>query len=344
MRTILWLLFIFPNLLFSLQVDLVTDFPPGPLKEGTPKEKTPIFYQVQKVLAERGDTLTISDLKPYQLPTKKKKRWLRRKAKNTKEVSHFVFWNIPSFAKRLDLSALPKEKMVLFIWEPPTVQSHLHKEKFHDYFSKIYTFDDALVDGVKYFKYYYPSLRAMRENLPSYKERKLCTQIVTNKTSKHLQELYTERERVIQYFEGQEEGLFEFWGYGWEPKGYKTYRGTIPSGFKVETLSNYRFSICYENIDGIEGYITEKIFDCFAAGTIPIYLGAPNIEAHISKGCFIDRREFKSDEDLLSYLNNFSKDDYKNYLANIRNFLDSEKARKFSSDYFIKTFQMAITN
>lgn len=304
----------------------------------------PIFYQVQHALAAHGDSLVINDLKAHQLPTKKQKRFFSKKAKNTQDIAHFVFWNIPSFAKRLDLSALPKEKMILFVWEPPTVQKHLHEEKFHDCFSKIYTFDDSLVDNVKYYKYYYPSLRPVHANLPPFDQRKLCTQIVAHKTSKHPKELYTERERVIRFFEEKEEGLFEFYGWGWDSKEYKTYRGTIPNGFKVDTLANYRFSICYENIEGIEGYITEKIFDCFAAGTIPIYLGAPNIEAHIPKECFIDRRDFTSHEELLSFLKNFSKEEYETYLKNIRKFLDSEKGAKFSSYNFIQTFQNALTN
>ena len=343
MRFILLFCFLFPHLLFSAsQIALVTDFPPGPLETGTPKEQTPIFYLVQRSLANQEIDLAVSDLKSFHLPTNKQKGWFRRHAKNTKAITHFVFWNIPSFAKRLDLSSLPKEKMVLFIWEPPTVQPHLHKQKFHSHFSKIFTFDDTLVDGKRYFKYYCPSLKHMRLNLPPFEKRKLCTQIVTNKTSKHPHELYSERERVIQFFETRKAGLFEFYGFGWEPKEYQTYLGTVDD--KIDTLMQYRFSICYENIDGIHGYITEKIFDCFAAGTIPIYLGAPNIEKHIPKSCFIDRRDFNSDEALFSFLINFSKDDYEAYLKNIRNFLESEKAAYFSSDYFIKTFQQAIDN
>ena len=341
MRIILLFCFIFPNLIFSASnIALVTDFPPGPLKAGTPKEQTPIFYQVQKNLATQGISFALSDLKLFHLPAHKQKRLFRAKAKNTEGVSLFVFWNIPSFAKRLDLSSLPKEKMVLFIWEPPTVQPHLHKQKFHDSFSKIYTFDDKLVDGKRYFKYYCPALKQLRQNLPPFEKRKLCTQIITNKTSKHPRELYSERERAIQFFETQKAGLFEFYGFGWESKKHPSYLGTVDD--KIDTLMQYRFSICYENIEGIHGYITEKIFDCFAAGTIPIYLGAPNIETHIPKECFVDRRDFKTDENLFSFLINFSKDDYETYLKNIRNFLDSEKAYYFSSDYFIKTFQQAI--
>lgn len=45
---------------------------------------------------------------------------------------------------------------------------------------------------------------------------------------------------------------------------------------KEEGLNEYMFSIALENAR-YRTYITEKILDCFATGTIPIYYGAPDI-------------------------------------------------------------------
>lgn len=45
---------------------------------------------------------------------------------------------------------------------------------------------------------------------------------------------------------------------------------------KEEGLKNYMFSIAIENAS-YDFYFTEKIMDCFATGTIPIYLGCQNI-------------------------------------------------------------------
>lgn len=42
---------------------------------------------------------------------------------------------------------------------------------------------------------------------------------------------------------------------------------------KIEFLRQYRFNICPENSD-TPGYVTEKLFDSFEAGCIPIYWGA----------------------------------------------------------------------
>lgn len=53
-------------------------------------------------------------------------------------------------------------------------------------------------------------------------------------------------------------------------------RGFKEIASKEEALSEYMFSICIEN-DAYESYYTEKILDCFACGTIPVYLGTPDI-------------------------------------------------------------------
>jgi hypothetical protein len=45
---------------------------------------------------------------------------------------------------------------------------------------------------------------------------------------------------------------------------------------KSEFINDYRFQIVIEN-DKYETYFTEKLTDCFATGTIPVYWGAPDI-------------------------------------------------------------------
>ena len=64
----------------------------------------------------------------------------------------------------------------------------------------------------------------------------------------------------------------------------------------------YVFSVCFENAKGFPGLITEKIFHCFNAGSIPIYFGASNIEKHIPEDCFINYENFKSIKDMYDYI------------------------------------------
>jgi len=106
---------------------------------------------------------------------------------------------------------------------------------------------------------------------------------------------------------------------------------------KRDVLGKYRFAICYENVKNIPGYITEKIFDCFFAGTVPVYLGAGNITDHVPAGCFVDKRNFESYDELYDYLSAMNDETYLRYLDNIGSFLTSDRSYPFTCDYFAKT-------
>ena len=59
---------------------------------------------------------------------------------------------------------------------------------------------------------------------------------------------------------------------------FGTYNGGEYLQFKSDSLQKYRFQIVVEN--GISPYyFTEKILDCFASMTVPIYLGASKISS-----------------------------------------------------------------
>jgi len=257
------------------------------------------------------------------------------------DVAKIVFYNTSvRYLRNLALQKLPKEKLVLFMWEPPTVLPKMYSKNFHDKFGRIYTWDDSLVDNVKYFKFNYPVLRPMVQDAVPFEKKKLCTLVATNFTPKYSGSLYSERIKTIRFFEQAGEAGFEFYGKRWDPAQFPSYRGEIAD--KLGAIKNYRFSICYENTYGLQGYITEKIFDCFAAGNVPIYWGASNVTDYIPKECFIDRRDFASMEDLYAYIKNMENDEYEGYLKHIRAFLQSDQAKAFSGEAFSKTFMEAV--
>jgi hypothetical protein len=70
-----------------------------------------------------------------------------------------------------------------------------------------------------------------------------------------------------------------------EPKIYG--RGFNEILTKEEGLCDYMFSVAIEN-GQYETYFTEKLLDCFATGTIPVYLGAPDIGEYFNKDGIID--------------------------------------------------------
>lgn len=83
----------------------------------------------------------------------------------------------------------------------------------------------------------------------------------------------------------------------------KAYRGSCAS--KLEVLSRYRFSLCYENMP-MAGYLTEKIFDCLYAGTVPVYLGAPDIAELLPSDAYVDMREFPDYDSMLEAVRSMS--------------------------------------
>lgn len=257
-------------------------------------------------------------------------------------------------------SIMPKEKDInksyLMIFESELIRPDNWDIEKHNYFHKIFTWHDHFVDNKKYFKINFAQEIPKIITKDLSKKEKLCTMIAGNKNVSHPLELYSQRVKAIRWFEKNHPNDFEFYGIGWDsythPNKYVRYllnktgiskylapqfeshRGKVDS--KKEVLEKYKFTICYENARDINGYITEKIFDCFFAGCVPIYWGADNIAIHIPKECFIDKRDFASYEKLFAYLKNMNDEEYMSYLKNIEIFLNSEKAYNFSSTFLTK--------
>ena len=64
---------------------------------------------------------------------------------------------------------------------------------------------------------------------------------------------------------------------------------------KEQGLEDYMFSISIEN-SSYGSYFTEKILDCFAMGTMPVYLGDPDIGEHFNMdGIIILDESFKGE-------------------------------------------------
>jgi hypothetical protein len=186
-------------------------------------------------------------------------------------------------------------------------------------------------------------------------------------------ELYTERLRALAYFHRWNE--IDLYGVGWNEPPYRVgrtwvphtirqihrncvgwywkyirvhplwsaaracYRG--PARSKAETLGQYTFALCFENMI-LNGWITEKLFDCFYAGAVPIYLGAPDITNHVPPDCFIDMRKFSGYEELRQYLHSLSDGDVRRYRQHAREYLRSSMFRPSSKQTFVEYFLQMI--
>jgi hypothetical protein len=256
-----------------------------------------------------------------------------------------------------------KNKSYLLLFESELIRPDNWDLEKHKCFNKIFTWNDEFVDNVKYFKINFSSEFpvSIQKNISG--KKKLCTLIAGNKVVSHPLELYSKRIEAIRWFERNRPMDFDLYGIGWGeysftgPRIFRalnkikpltkllaskfpSYQGVVNE--KKLTLEKYKFCICYENARDIPGYITEKIFDCFIAGCVPIYWGANNIDKYIPNNCFIDKRKFDDYEALYQFINNMKDSKYSHYLENIEIFLNSKSINQFSVKYFSKAISSNI--
>lgn len=104
------------------------------------------------------------------------------------------------------------------------------------------------------------------------------------------------------------------------------WRGAPPS--KYDVLARYEFSLCLENMR-MDGYTTEKMWDCFYAGTIPIYLGPKDIAKMVPDACFIDASRFGSWSEAWDHARSLSPQQRQDMREAGREFLRGEASRPF---------------
>ncbi len=218
------------------------------------------------------------------------------------------------------------------IFEPPVVDPRLYQAlpEITSAFEMVYLHNiegDGYslkgVDQSKLKKLYWPQPR--KEVIAEFwnRESRLKRIVMINgnhRPSSRKGELYSKR---IEALSGLSKfDIIDLYGRGWERwwsrnsmwipywKHRKTlmslYKGSCSS--KYEILSRYNFSLCFENMS-MRGYITEKLFDCLYAGTIPLYLGAKNIEDLVPPNAYIDCRNISSWEGLYDKILQMSFDD-----------------------------------
>ena len=245
----------------------------------------------------------------------------------------------------------------VFLMEPQTILGRNWKYSKHEQYDVIFTWRSDLVDDKKYFWLNYSQPLVADFSSVPFSDKKLCVMIAGNKSSYHPAELYSERVAAIRWFEKNQPDHFDLYGRGWDlhiikyPKAirslrrypvinrwlykpFSSYRGEVKE--KADVLHRYKFSICYENSREDFDYITEKIFDSFLSGCVPVYLGATNIEQRIPEGAFIDMRKFSGYSELFEYISTMGERSYLTYLDNIRNFLHGPEADPYRPENVAK--------
>jgi hypothetical protein len=99
---------------------------------------------------------------------------------------------------------------------------------------------------------------------------------------------------------------------------------------KEEGLADYMFSVAIENAS-YGTYFTEKIQDCFATGTIPIYYGSPDIGKFFNpKGIIFLTEDFD--------VSSLTLELYYDKLEAVKDNLERVQNYPINEDYIYKTY------
>lgn len=77
---------------------------------------------------------------------------------------------------------------------------------------------------------------------------------------------------------------------------------------KQKFLSDSKFNIAFEN-NSYSGYVTEKIMEAFAAYTIPIYYGDPEITKDFNSKAFVNVMDYDTIDDAIARIKEIDNDD-----------------------------------
>jgi hypothetical protein len=263
----------------------------------------------------------------------------------------------------------------LILGEPAVVRPDNYDTRRHKPFRRVVTYKKDLVaaDPSKYVLYHYPvpppPVVERGTKPPPFARRKLCCLIQSYMVSNYPGELFSERVRAARWFEANAPRDFDLIGPEWDrfllpgrlsflnfalravyrrvrlldALKFRQFPSCIGPTVKSKhlTLMDYRFSIGYEN--AVEkDWLSEKLWDCFHASCVPVYLGAPNVTDYVPANTFIDKRNFTYPE-LHRYMTAMPEREYEGYLEAAASFLRSPAFHLFTSEAYVERMAQIAT-
>ena len=206
-----------------------------------------------------------------------------------------------------------------------------HKEMFENYYTKIFTCDQELLDLDERFVYCpngsnYPWVRKNTWEL--YEKTKLCSMFCSPKL---MTEGHVYRHRIARL--ALDASFSVFGGV------HGTIRTVIdpqnPWNTKIDGLKDYRFSIIMEN-GNYDSYWTEKVTDCFAVGTIPVYWGTKKLLDFFESDGIIMLESGKEQE----IIESLTPELYKKMKPSIKNNFDKVKEIQIADDVLFNLLKL----
>jgi hypothetical protein len=178
-------------------------------------------------------------------------------------------------------------------------------------FEVIFTYNEELLNINNKFKFV-PAMGSWIKEPKIKNKTKLLSMITSNKT-------ITSQQKFRFDFANDNKNKIDLYG-----------RGFTEVLNKEEGLEDYMFSICIEN-STTDTYFTEKILDCFAMGTIPIYKGTKKILNHFDGDGILFLDDIK--------LSDLNESLYKSKLNNVKNNFELVKELMVPEDVIYKTLK-----
>ena len=210
-------------------------------------------------------------------------------------TAHAVVFHLPSL-KYIAHRYKPKGQ----IWVAWCLESDVNcpamgRSSFMDLFDLTMTY--RLDSDIPY-TYLYPEYQSAMKNLAKPKSKGINAFISSS---------YNKSGRV-EYLKNLMEHL-NIDSYGRIFNNYKIPSMDHGKSTKEALLPDYKFTIAFENSIS-EDYVTEKFFQPLAFGSVPIYLGAPNINDFApGENCFINVKNYKTPQELAEYIKVLERDD-----------------------------------
>ncbi len=178
------------------------------------------------------------------------------------------------------------------------IYDRMRDPSLYSKFEAVLTYDQSLLDlNSRFHRYLFGGCWIEKSDRRIYTKQKSVSIIASKKNTLVGHKL---RHRIIKQYRSRIDDVLG--------------NGYAPLVNKVDGLRPYRFSIVIENCRE-RNYFTEKIIDCFATGTVPIYWGCPNI------GDFFDQDgviQFSSIDEVPAVLAALSVSDYERRLLAIK--------------------------
>ncbi len=158
-------------------------------------------------------------------------------------------------------------------------------------------------------------------------------------------ELYSKRRALVRAMHQAQPGSLAIHGRGWE--GWPGNRGVLNEN-KLSLLGKFRFNLAFENALDDDGYVSEKVWDAFFGGTVPVYLGNAGIADALPSEAFIDGRRFADPHALARHLVEMDEATWSRLAENASRFREWDAlkpylAERFASDVIacLKSFPIA---